>query len=388
MKPFLHFFTESATHNLHLVHIEDGILTDGLAGAQTALDYLQSLATPPRGGKGAGNTLRVKSDGIAFIAGFDPITDQFFVGTKSVFNKKTPKVNYTKEDIQTNHGDKPGLVKKLEELLMYLPEIIKSGIYQGDFLFDHSDLRMLKFQGKSYVCFNPNTIYYAIQDSDPLAEQIKKVKIGIAIHSEYQGNSLDDLSVSLSNVTSFKTTENVYIMKTLFDEQERFPDAQEIVQTLQQAKEWLKKIPPEEQFLTSQVRDSLMTFRNELVRKGIVNDLDASQMLEELRDWIQQQKTTKKIQAGETFVQNNRENLLNVFQFIILLNQAKMMIVTQIDERMKKNPIKTLVHRDGNFVETAPEGYVLSNPKVGQAFKLVNRAEFSKDNFANTRWDQ
>ena len=48
----------------------------------------------------------VKWDGgaPAIVCGSSPDNGKFFVGTKSVFNK-TPKVNYTIQDIRNNHDN-------------------------------------------------------------------------------------------------------------------------------------------------------------------------------------------------------------------------------------------------------------------------------------------
>ena len=77
--------------NLHIEHPEDTILTGDLS----VLDAFQ-----------AKNHYSVKIDGSpAIVWGTNPENGKFFVGTKSVFNKKTPKINYSNEDIERNHPD-------------------------------------------------------------------------------------------------------------------------------------------------------------------------------------------------------------------------------------------------------------------------------------------
>ena len=71
--------------NTHLQHPEDSILTGDL----TALDWLL-----------ADGDLSVKIDGApAIVWGTNPATGNFFVGTKSVFNKVKIKINETHDDI-------------------------------------------------------------------------------------------------------------------------------------------------------------------------------------------------------------------------------------------------------------------------------------------------
>ena len=79
--------------NLHLEHPEDTILTGDLS----VLDAFSNRMH---------NSYSVKIDGSpAIVWGVNPENGKFFVGTKSVFNKRTPKVNYSIQDIERNHPD-------------------------------------------------------------------------------------------------------------------------------------------------------------------------------------------------------------------------------------------------------------------------------------------
>ncbi len=83
---------EEAMPNKHLQHPEDSILF----GRMEAIDAIKELLTIGK--------LSVKWDGApAIVFGINPSNGQFFVGTKSVFNKRRPKINYSPEDIDKNH---------------------------------------------------------------------------------------------------------------------------------------------------------------------------------------------------------------------------------------------------------------------------------------------
>ena len=117
--------------NLHIEHPEDTILTGDLS-------VLDALLVPSH--------LSVKIDGApAIVWGKHPQTQQFFVGTKSVFNKKLIKVNYTHDDIDNNHSGNVATI--LHTCLCKLP--YTDDIYQGDFI---------GFGGES--SYTPNTITY------------------------------------------------------------------------------------------------------------------------------------------------------------------------------------------------------------------------------------
>ena len=80
--------------NKHLEHPEDSILK----GRRVAIDAIKELVTVTR--------LSVKWDGApAIVFGTNPENGKFFVGTKSVFNKRKIKINYSHEDIDQNHKE-------------------------------------------------------------------------------------------------------------------------------------------------------------------------------------------------------------------------------------------------------------------------------------------
>ena len=135
--------------NTHLQHPEDSILSGDLS----VLDWFL-----------AESELSVKIDGSpAIVWGTNPATGNFFVGTKSVFNKVKIKINETHDDIDRNHS---GVVADiLHHCFDCLPSF--DGIVQGDFIgFGDDDT------------FCPNTITYIF---DEIIEQ----NIIIAPHTFY-----------------------------------------------------------------------------------------------------------------------------------------------------------------------------------------------------------
>ena len=116
---------------LHIEHPEDMVLS----GELSVLNWFTS--------KGH---LSTKIDGSpAIVWGTNPKTNKFFVGTKSVFNKKLIKINYDHRDINQNHQGKVADI--LHKCLDYLHPTTR--IYQGDFI---------GFGGDFTFC--PNTITY------------------------------------------------------------------------------------------------------------------------------------------------------------------------------------------------------------------------------------
>ena len=127
--------------NTHIEHPEDTILTGNL----DFLHAVKSYAVAPHG------HVSVKIDGApAIVWGTHPDTGRVFVGTKSVFNKKLIKINYTHADIDKNHKGYVAIV--LHACLSNLSRTNR--IYQGDFL---------GFGGDSV--FQPNTVTYVFPEN-------------------------------------------------------------------------------------------------------------------------------------------------------------------------------------------------------------------------------
>jgi len=123
----------------HLQHIEDIILTDGHSGGQSVIDYFQGILQTLQGSADQPINVSVKWDGApAIVCGINPENGKWFVGTKGIF-AKTPKLNYTKEDIARNHGT-DDLGQKLLKCLVHLEKLNIQGIVQGDFMFDRDTL--------------------------------------------------------------------------------------------------------------------------------------------------------------------------------------------------------------------------------------------------------
>ena len=103
--------------NTHLEHLEDDIVNQGKAGGFNAIKMLRELGkmlSEPN------SSIRVttKWDGAPpIVCGTDPITGYFFVGTKSVFNKTTPKIMYTQKQIFDSYDNQPAVAKILSYCL-------------------------------------------------------------------------------------------------------------------------------------------------------------------------------------------------------------------------------------------------------------------------------
>ena len=206
MFSFAGFLTEEK--NLHLEHLEDEVLNNGVVGTRSAINYLQSLRDMLAGSSKSSVNVTVKWDGApAIFAGINPENGQFFVGTKGVFNKNA-KINYSHDDIDRNHPSS-GLNQKLKVALTELSKLGIKDVLQGDMMFTQEDLENKTIDGKQYVTFQPNTIVYAVPMES--AQRILSSKMGIVFHTTYSGKTMEDMSASFSvNLRGLAKTSDVW----------------------------------------------------------------------------------------------------------------------------------------------------------------------------------
>lgn len=184
MKTFKQYITEEVLYEskkeedsknkvLKLDHPEDLMFRAGSRGSRHAIDTLNALHRRLSGQ--AGNiSVKTKHGGQPVVFGTHPETKDFFVGTKSALRKNKSIVHYTDQDIDKSHH--PADVKsKLKTVLHHLPMVTPiRGVYEGELIHGEDDKN------------------FDIED-EGLKEKIKRSKIGIMVHSKYDGKKMDDL---------------------------------------------------------------------------------------------------------------------------------------------------------------------------------------------------
>ena len=382
--------------NTHLEHLEDDIINRGSVGGENAVNFLKAVRNM-LAGSGKGTNMTVKWDGApAIICGINPENGKFFVGTKSVFNK-TPKINYTSRDIARNHS---GVVAdKLRVCLANLSRLNIKGILQGDLLFT-DDLKIINIDGEKMVSFTPNTITYAVPVNSDLGKRILKAKMGIVFHTQYNGKTMDNLSASFGTVRG-SSNRNVFLASAgykstavMFDKSElsKF-DAQ-----IRMAEGSLKRAKPILDLMSKNISDDLSvgyrlkTYFNYYIKNSNSDMGKVATMQKQFRDYYEnyinaeidsrktprgKEKFIKAKKDNLQFIDRNRTALYFAIASHITLGNAKNTLL------QKMNQIQSI----GNFIRTskgyrvtAPEGYVAVD-KVAGAIKLVDRLEFSRQNF-------
>mgnify|MGYP000090629975 CR=1 FL=1 len=396
--------------NTHMEHLEDEIINNGVKGAKTAIEFLNSLNDMLAGGKSKTN-ITVKWDGApAIFAGINPENGKFFVAIKSLFNK-TPKINYTNADISANHGS-GGPSDKIKLALKYLPELgITDGVYQGDIMFSKGDLKKQTIDGQSMLTFGPNTITYAVPEDSDLASQMRKAHLGVVWHTKYTGNSIDSLSASFGvSASTFNKTKNVWFDDAYLDTADAATFTSGETKTLENKISMIKgSVKKAGTFLNQLSKDKtkwglaplMKVFFNTKIRSG-AGISDTKKLVKEFEEYYMDRMSaeidSKKSDKGKKKytdmqkeymreVRKHTGNLIQIITFQNLLVEAKMQIVKKLNS--VKGLTDTFVKTKNGFKVTNPEGYVAIDRVSGGAVKLVDRMEFSYNNFTAIKaWDK
>ena len=396
MHSFAGFLTEEK--NLHLEHLEDEVLNNGVVGTRSAINYLQSLRDMLAGASKSSVNVTVKWDGApAIFAGINPENGQFFVGTKGVFNKNA-KINYSHDDIDRNHPSS-GLNQKLKVALTELSKLGIKDVLQGDMMFTQEDLENKTIDGKQYVTFQPNTIVYAVPMES--AQRILSSKMGIVFHTTYSGKTKEDMSASFSvNLRGLAKTSDVWYSDAEYRDTSgsinfNKTETTAITKVLSQAGKTFHTLNSEFLNMISQNDDiniMIKTYNNTKVRTGqkITNTrMHTKGLIEYVYDKLKkevdkvkrpQNKKIKQLNMDRLMKEfrSNSSQLVKIFDMQNLLVDAKEMVIRKLEK--SKGLMDLFIRTENGYKVTQPEGFVAID-KLGKAVKLVDRLEFSRANF-------
>ena len=292
--------------NKHIEHPEDMVLSGDLS-------VLNWFIT--------NGNISAKIDGSpAIVWGTNPSNNKFFVGTKSVFNKKLIKINHNHTDIDRNHQGKVADILHL--CLDNLPHT--SNIYQGDFIGSGGT-----------DSFHPNTIRYYFPDK-------VTQEIVIAPHTVYTTST--DLRDAIAEplLYELESDDNVLFVQpdvTIADNREDIEDMCQFARQMSTLCEF-----PNDKTVT-RIKKQL----NSCIREGI--ELDDITL--------------------EALAHDNEcdINVLRLWKLVWTIKLDMFAFIERYDE------IDCYIEEE----ECGHEGYVMTND-YGM-YKIVNREGFSRANF-------
>ena len=400
LKEFKNIVEAPEGKNLHLEHIEDLIFIKGAAGAKEALQYINSVRDMLEEGGSVGKGLTVKWDGApAIFVGTDPADGKFFVGTKGVFSQ-TGKLVKTPQDLD-RYGYEGNLRAKLALVLQLLPKLGIKGVVQGDLMYTKDDLQDGEIDGRDSFIFQPNTITYAVPKDSDLGKRIAQSQMGIIFHTSYEGDNMADMQASFGvDISGYNKTSDVWFddatYKDLSGQASLTP--QENKQLMIGVNDTAKAMKSAnfEAVNNNEYKELFMQYINARIRRGETQTTDPDLFVKDFTDWYNGKITneisklknqdpespavkrrTEKIKAQNKFITDNMTGIasaLAVYKDIIAL---KNMLINKLN---KVDTIQTLLRTDKGYEVVNPEGFVAIGTENG-AVKLVDRMEFSKNNF-------
>lgn len=168
-------------------HIED-LVYDGHDGVGLADQHLRYMNNYLLGAKrNTPKRVETNVDGGPSFHIFKDYEGRIGVGTDKLFDKK-PKMNFTEEEIDYNHGDEPETATVLKQVLRHAHKMVPydmkpSEMYKGNFLFGDGSSGRPVNSNEKYQEFHPNTLKYKVSNDTPEAGRIALAKVGVSLHT-------------------------------------------------------------------------------------------------------------------------------------------------------------------------------------------------------------
>ena len=381
-------------------------------GGRASINFIQSLSDMLAGASRSSVNMTVKWDGApAIFAGIDPSDGKFFVAKKSVFNVN-PKLYKSVADIDADtSGD---LNAKFKVAFAEFPKLGIKGVLQGDLMF--TDLETDTIDGIKYYTFQPNTIVYAVPVDSDFGKTIKNSKIGVVWHTTYEGDELQSMKAKFgADISKMNKTSTVWMDDATYKDVAgkatmTEAETEAVTKSLSNAGKMFRGVNSQllTKFLTIQngftgdfAGASLKTYNNSKVRKGerISNPKSHAagyikwvegvfdKKIDKLKTPVKKKEVeVKKIETVRE-LKKHTKNLALIIAFQNSIVEAKMGIVKKLNS--VKQLTDTFIRTSNGFKVTNPEGFVAIDRVSGQAVKLVDRMEFSFNNFTAIKaWDR
>lgn len=392
--------------NVHMEHLDDLPFNEGVEGMRRAINTLRGLRDMLAGNSASRVNATVKWDGApAIFAGIDPRDGKFFVAKKGVFNA-TPAIYKTEAEIDVDTtGD---LATKLKVALAEFKKLgIKSGVYQGDIMFTSDTLKKQEIDGQQYITFHPNTIVYAVAAGSAEAAAIKRAKIGVVWHTTYTGASFDTMTASFGKpiVPTLKRTSSVWMVDATYDDYSGLAtftkqETDNVTSLLSRAGTLFNHIDARalnDIRATPEFVAMIKQFNNTKVRAGTAiadTGVHVTELFHWMFDRLQAEVDSKKTERGRQtaiqkrdaivgwFAKHDKKQLVLIYDVIQLLVQAKIAIIQKMNMAAHLG-MATFIKKTGGIQSTGAEGFVAIDRMTGGAVKIVDRMEFSRNNFSS-----
>jgi hypothetical protein len=274
----------------------------------------------------------------------------------------------------------------LKASLEHLPKIMpqNGGVYQGDLMHSKGDIK----RKGGMTSFTPNTITYSTPNDSQHGKMAKAAQLGVVVHTQYKGGKkLEQMGASPVDEktrNSFQVHPDVHNIDPTIDSkpQNYTPDEQKMFAFhMGNAKRAYGSMKPEAMDALAGHGTDLEMHINKSVREGTppsvegyMNDLStrAQKEIDKVKTPAAKERKAQEHAKIARHVADNLPHFKKALEVHQHLQNAKNVLVGVM---AKNNPF---MHTIGD-AETGPEGAVITDKK-GNSSKLVDRAEFSRQN--------
>lgn len=375
MLTFKSLISEQENTNEQLAHLDHPYqmhVLYGKNGAESAIRDLKATHEYFKTGKSTKVYTSRKVDGGVSVIMKNHPTFGFSVSTKSAFNVN-PKINYSEEDIEKNHGHAPGLAAALKHVLKHGKDFVKPGhTVQGDLLYTNDEKKSTPGDPElkdEHVTSTPNRIEYKHTG--------KPKKFGIALHTEYEGNS----AKSGVSPKAINPSKNVFVADTSYEPKATHYEQkhQDIAEKHLKAAEEIVKKNPVHFDISKEHKEHLLTYMNSLrseagplappTHEGYKEHL--KRIMEKRQAAVKTEKS--KSEKGAAFqnmmneVDRDKAKFKSIFDFHNHINKVTEALTSTLHHN---KPSNFTTHIDGS--PSTDEGIVVADKKTRNIrFKLV-----------------
>ena len=357
---------------MHLDHPYQQHVIYGVSGARSAVKHLEHTHDFFKTGlSNKVSTSRKVDGGVSVI--MTKKNGMFSVGTKSSFNKN-PKINYTEEDVDKNHGHAPGLAATLKHVLKNGKNLINDNrTVQGDLLYTHDPKEPTPSEpgyAEGQTRIVPNRI--------GITHAGKPKAFGIAMHTEYDNEGVARSGVHPAALNDLK---NVFVADTSFhpNPEHYTSDQQKIAEKNLAAAKNIVENNPQHFSLPAEHTEHMLTYMNALRdEKGNLKSPTLQGYKNHLQNVMEREVTKLKTDKSR----NARMNHYNKLKDEVDYGKDKFQShfdfhnhLNKVTEALSSTFIKNKPSNFSTDIDGTPstdEGVVVANKKTGAIlFKIV-----------------
>lgn len=125
--------------------------------------------------------------------------------------------NYSNDDIERQHGDKPYMMTPLKHLLAHAPKVLpnRPGEWQGGYMSAAGD----RTEKGGKISHTPNTVTYSVKKDSPEGRKLANSKVSMTIHTELKGPK--QTPTPIENQSEFRSHPDVHLVDHTVSAEER-----------------------------------------------------------------------------------------------------------------------------------------------------------------------